>query len=245
MIKSKFNLIFLVLIVLSTSLYSDDSFDEFEDEMKVETTIDPLSGYNRAMTSFNDVTYEYVLGPVAKTYGNVVHEEIRGSIRNFFHNLLFPIRLVNNLLQFKFENSAEETGRFLINSTIGLLGFFDVAQSEFELVPHNEDFGQTLGHWGVGSGFHIVWPFLGPSNLRDSFGSFGVDSYLNPTVYYDNRPHNLLHNSTETIGANVVKQVNNTSFTYKNYEMMRKDAIDLYPYLRDSYEQYREKKIKE
>jgi phospholipid-binding lipoprotein MlaA len=241
----RFKYTFLILIILSTSSYSNDSFEDFEDEIQVEKRIDPLSGYNRAMTSFNDVTYEYVFRPVAKTYGDVVHDEIRGSVRNFFHNLFFPIRLVNNLLQLKFENSAEETGRFLINSTVGLFGLFDVAQSEFNLVAHDEDFGQTLGYWGVGSGFHIVWPFLGPSNLRDSFGSFGVDAYLNPTLHYENRPHNLLDNSKDALGVNIFKQINNTSLRYKNYDTMKKDAIDLYPFLRDSYEQYRDKQIEE
>jgi phospholipid-binding lipoprotein MlaA len=236
---------FLFLFLSFTTVYSSDSFDEFEDEIKVEKRIDPLSGYNRVMTSFNDVTYEYVLGPVARTYGDVVHEDIRTSVRNFFHNLLFPIRLVNNLLQLKFENSAQETGRFLINSTIGFFGFFDVAKNKFELLPHNEDFGQTLGYWGVGSGFHIVWPIFGPSNLRDSIGSFGVDSYLNPTSYYEDRAHNMVDSYEDSMLLKVFGQVNNISFTYKQYENMKKDAIDLYPFLRDSYEQYREKQIEE
>ena len=236
---------FLFLIVSFTTVYSSDSFDEFEEEIKVEKRIDPLSGYNRVMTSFNDVTYEYVLSPVAKTYGDVVHEDIRKGVRNFFHNLLFPIRFVNNLLQFKFQNTLEETERFVLNSTLGFFGFYDISQEEFKIYPHNEDFGQTLGYWGVGSGFHIVWPFFGPSNLRDSIGSFGVDSYLNPLIYYDERPQNILNNIEDSRGILLFKKVNDISFTYKQYKIMKKDAIDLYPYLRDSYEQYRDKQIEE
>ncbi len=239
-----FSFIFLI-VSFTSSLYSSDSFDDFEEEIKVEKRIDPLSGFNRVMTSFNDVTYEYVLSPVARTYGDIVHEDIRKGIKNVFHNLLFPVRFVNNVLQLKFQNALEETERFVLNSTIGILGFVDVGQDNFKIYPHNEDFGQTLGYWGVGSGFHIVWPFFGPSNLRDSIGSFGVDSYLNPTSYYEDRAHNLVNNYEDSMGLKVFEQVNNISFTYKNYEIMKKDAIDLYPFLRDSYEQYRKKQIEE
>lgn len=236
---------FLFLIITFTTLYSSDSFDEFEEEIKVEKRIDPLSGFNRAMTVFNDKTYYYVLSPVAKGYKNVVHKDIRKGVGNFFQNILFPIRFVNNLLQLKFQNTAEETGRFLINSTIGIFGFFDVAGKHYKIYPHNEDFGQTLGYWGVGSGFHIVWPFFGPSNLRDSIGSFGVDSYLNPTTYYEDRAHNMVDSYGESIGLKVYNIVNYTSLHEGEYEKLTKDAIDLYPFLRDSYEQYREKQIEE
>jgi len=236
---------FIFLIGISSSLWCNDSFDDFEEEIGVEKRKDPLSVFNRTMTSFNDTTYEYLLGPVSKTYKNVVHHDVRKGVRNFFHNLLFPIRFVNNLLQLKFQNTLEETERFVLNSTLGFFGFYDISYEQFKIYPHNEDFGQTLGYWGVGSGFHIVWPFLGPSNLRDSIGSFGVDSYLNPTLYYEDRTANLADSYRESMGLKVFEQVNSISFTYKNYETMKKDAVDLYPYLRDSYEQYREKQIEE
>ena len=108
----------------------EDAFlDEFEEEMKVEQKSDPLSGYNRIMTNFNDGVFEYVLAPVASGYQTVVHKEIRSSVGNFFHNILYPIRLINNLLQGKVKNSGEETGRFIINTTVGILGLFDPAKS--------------------------------------------------------------------------------------------------------------------
>jgi phospholipid-binding lipoprotein MlaA len=236
---------FLIFLLFIPASYSSDSFDDLEDEIKVEKRIDPLSGYNRAITSFNDTAYEYVLSPVARTYGDIVHEDIRKGVRNIFHNLKFPIRFVNNILQLKFKNALDETQRFVLNSTIGILGFVDVGQDSFKIYPHNEDFGQTLGYWGVGSGFHIVWPFFGPSNLRDSIGSFGVDAYLNPTSYYEDRSDNLVNNYGDSMGLKIFEQVNNISFTYKQYETMKKDAIDLYPFLRDSYEQYRKKQIEE
>ncbi len=229
----------------TTTQFEDDKFlDEFTDEMKVEEKSDPLNGYNRLMTSFNDGLYEYVLAPVAKGYSKVVGKEIRVSINNFFHNIFYPIRLVNNVLQGKFKNASEETGRFIINSTIGILGLFDPAKSEFGLEPHNEDFGQTLGYWGVGAGPHIVLPFFGPSNLRDTISLY-PDSYTNPADYFEDRGYNYTHNYGEALVLKAYEKVNYVSLHEGEYEKLKKDAIDLYPYLRDVYEQYRQKQIEE
>lgn len=229
---------------ISQNTSEDDFLDEFADEMKVEEKSDPLSGYNRVMTSFNDGVYEYVLAPVSRGYKTVVHEEIRSSIGKFFHNILYPIRLVNNLLQGKIKNSGEETGRFIINTTIGIFGLFDPAKSYFGLEPHDEDFGQTLGYWGVGAGPHIVLPFLGPSNLRDTLSLY-PDSLANPVDYHNHRGYNLTGSYGESLVLKAFDRVNYTSLHEGEYEKLKKDAIDLYPYLRDVYEQYREKKIKE
>ena len=222
----------------------DDFLDEFEEEMEVEQKPDPLSGYNRVMTDFNDGVYEYVLAPVATGYKKVVHKEIRSSVGKFFHNILYPIRLINNLLQGKITNSGEETGRFIINSTIGILGLFDPAKSYFGLEAHNEDFGQTLGFYGVGSGPHIVLPFFGPSNLRDTFSMY-PDSLANPLDYHDDRGYNLTNSYGESLFLKAYERVNHVSLHEGEYEKLKKDAIDLYPFLRDVYEQYREKQIKE
>lgn len=226
-------------------IYEEDLFlDEFADEMKVEKRFDPFSGYNRVMTNFNNGLYEYILAPVGRGYKNVVHVEIRNSVGNFFHNIMYPIRLANNVLQGKIKNSGEETGRFVINSTIGILGLFDPAKSYFKLIPHNEDFGQTLGYWGVGAGPHIVLPFLGPSNLRDTLSLYPT-SFVNPIDYQENRNYNLTNNYREILGLKVLNRVNYVSLHEGEYEKLKKDAVDLYPFLRDVYEQYREKKIRE
>ena len=135
---------------------SDDMLDEFADEMIIEEKCDPFSAYNRVMTSFNDTLWVYFFTPVTNGYNAVVTEEIRTSIDNAFNNLYFPVRLVDNIFQAKFVNASEETGRFVINSTVGVLGLFDPAKSKFDLQEHKEDFGQTLGFYGVGSGPHIV-----------------------------------------------------------------------------------------
>lgn len=229
---------------ISQNSEEDDFLDEFEEEMVIEEKSDPFSGYNRVMTSFNDGVYEYVLSPVARGYDFVVHDEIQQSVGNFFHNILYPIRLVNNLLQGKFKNSTEETGRFLLNSTVGILGLFDPAKSYFGLEPHDEDFGQTLGYYGVGAGPHIVLPFFGPSNLRDTLSIY-PNTLINPVDYRSNREYNLTHNYGESLVLKLYDRVNYTALHKGQYEKMKKDAVDLYPYLRDVYEQYREKKIKE
>ncbi len=222
---------------------SDDFDDEFEDEFAQEEVFDPLSGYNRFMTTFNDTFYVYVLDPVARGYRYILHKEIRSSIGNFFHNLLYPVRLVNNVLQLKFKNAVEETGRFLVNSTVGILGLFDPAKSYLEWEKHDEDFGQTLGHYGVGGGFHIVLPFLGPSNLRDTFGLF-PDAELSP-LYDNGRSYSIAHNDLESLGYIGFERLNFVSLHIGEYEELKKDAVDLYPFLRNIYEQYREKLIKE
>ncbi len=227
----------------------DDFDDEFGDPAEQEI-FDPLSGYNRGMTSFNDWFYTWVLDPTARGYRWVVPEGGRRAVGRFFKNLLFPVRFVNNALQAKFKNTGEETGRFVINSTVGLFGFFDPAKSWFGLERHQEDFGQTLGHYGVGGGFHLVLPLLGPSNLRDSLSLY-PDFLADPTnskfvVRRENGGH-VLYGDSELapIGTKAVEVVNYTSLHIGEYDNLKKDAVDLYPFLREVYEQNRNKNIAE
>lgn len=227
----------------------DDSFDEFDDEFddefsqEVEVEFDPLSGYNRLMTGFNDNLYTYVVFPLGRGYNYITPLQLRLSIGNFFHNLQYPVRVVNNLLQLKFVYSVEETGRFLINSTVGIVGLFDPAKYWFDLEKHDEDFGQTLGHYGVGGGFHVVLPFFGPSNLRDAL-SLPVDWYVDPFFYQDGRSYNLLaQNFWQSIGLKSFQYFNEYSGNIEDYEALKKDAIDLYPLLKNVYEQNRAKEI--
>jgi len=242
------NIIFTIILLFNAALASDtinsDFSDEFSDE-KLEV-FDPLSGYNRVMTSFNDKVYIYVFDPVTRGYKVVMPEVARTGVSNFFDNLLFPIRFVNNLLQFKFENSAEELGRFLINSTFGLLGFMDPAGEQLGWEAHDEDFGQTLGFYGVGSGFHIVLPILGPSNLRDTFGLV-ADGYVSPLNNFGDKDlkYKIPNNDEQTIYISSSKNVNKNSFHLGRYQDIKKDALDLYPFLRNIYEQKRKNEIKE
>ena len=232
----------------TTSIVSDDFGDEFGDEFEeVQVEIfDPLSGYNRVMTSFNDGVYTYALNPIASGYTYILPQTARVGISNFFNNLLFPLRFTNNLLQLKFQNSAEELGRFLINSTFGLLGFMDPAKTELGWEEHDEDFGQTLGHYGVAEGFHVVLPLLGPSNLRDIVG-LAADSYVSPlsTIGSSDIQYKIPNNTLENVGITTSKTVNSTSLRLGQYEAIKKDALDLYPFLRDVYNQARQKQIEE
>ena len=222
----------------------DEFLDEFEDEMEVKEVFDPLYGYNKFMTNVNDNLYIYILKPVSNGYKAVVHVKIRDSVNNFFHNILYPIRFVNNILQGKFSNAVEETQRFTLNTTIGLFGFFDPADKYYKLKKHNEDFGQTLGYYGIGSGFHIVLPILGSSNLRDVISIY-PDSYLNPGIYIDERSWNLVKNRDHSLLLKGYQTINHTSTNGNQYDNLRKDAVELYPFLRDVYEQYRDNQIKE
>ncbi len=228
--------------------FADEGFDdeEFSDEFSAETEelFDPLSGYNRLMTGFNDGLYVYVLDPVLFRGYNYIPEQARISVNNFFENLYYPVSLVNNVFQLKLSHTGSETLRFVINSTLGVLGLFDPARSWFGLEPHQEDFGQTLGHYGVGSGFHIVLPFFGPTNLRDLSGDF-IDFYVNPIYYVDVRGYNFVNNTYQGWAVISYKQFNKMSIHTKEYDNVRQDALDLYPFIRDLYEQNRQKQIEE
>lgn len=224
--------------------FADDSFsDEFATESK-EEPFDPLSGYNRMMTGFNDGLYEYLLEPVLFRGYNYIPREARVSVNNFFENLYYPVSVVNNILQLKVKNTGTETLRFVINSTLGVVGLFDPAKSWFGFEPHQEDFGQTLGYYGVGGGFHIVLPFFGPTNLRDLSGDF-IDFYVNPLYYVDVRKYNMVNNKYQGWALITYKEFNYFSLHTNEYDNIRKDALDLYPFLRDLYEQHRQKEIEE
>ena len=202
----------------------------------IEAIADPLEPMNRFFFEFNDRLYFWVLKPVATGYRTVVAEDVRMSIRDFFHNLLAPVRIVNNLLQGKMENTATEVGRFVINSTLGVAGFGDPAKNEFGLERKEEDLGQTLGVYGAGDGFYICWPLLGPSSLRDSVGFVG-DSFLNPLSYVMASDFGA---GAATYGG---REVNDTSLTLGDYEDFKEAAFDPYIAVRDAYQQYRRNKV--
>lgn len=241
-------ILLLTLTIFSFTQAEDGFIDDFDSEFnktKIEV-FDPLSGYNRLMTTFNDKIYMNVLDPTARAYEYVLPQTVRISFDHFFNNLMFPVRFVNNILQLKFQNSAEELGRFFVNTIWGLAGFMDVAKSELGWKEHKEDFGQTLGFYGVGDGFHIVIPFLGPSNLRDIVG-LGADSYVSilSTTGSSDLNYKIPNTQVEQIGIKAYDVVNSTSLRLGQYESIKKDALDLYPFLRDVYTQARKKQIEE
>jgi phospholipid-binding lipoprotein MlaA len=176
-----------------------------------------------------------VLKPVATGYKTVVPEEARVCVRNFFNNLAFPVRFVNNVFQGKFFGAFEETCGFLVNSTVGLGGLADVAKA-IDLKRHDEDLGQTLAVYGSGPAFYINWPFFGPSTLRDTIGGVG-DAFLDPLSYIGEYWYSP--------GARAFNVVNETSLRIGDYESLKKAALDPYVALRDAYYQNRLSKIRE
>ena len=223
-----------------TSEGDEDDFDYgMEDVPTAEqvTIADPWEPFNRAMFTFNDRLYFWVLKPVAEGYSAVLPEPARVSVGNFFSNLRSPIRLVNCLLQANFIGAATELFRFMLNSTIGLAGLFDPAGGEeIGLVRQDEDFGQTLGSYGVGQGFFIVWPILGPSSPRDTVGMIG-DYFSYPISYLD--PWYVW------IGVRGYQAINDTSLSIGDYEAILEAAIDPYLAVRNAYIQFRQKKVEE
>ncbi|MGB3398619.1 MAG: VacJ family lipoprotein [Candidatus Deferrimicrobiaceae bacterium] len=218
--------------------FSDKDLDVLYEEVDagVVHVADPVAPLNRALFYFNDKLYFWVLKPVAKGYKYVVPTPVRVGVKNFFYNLITPVRLANCVLQGKFRSAGVEIQRFVINSTAGMLGFADLAQNNPDLTAGEEDLGQTFGSYGVGNGFYIVWPFLGPSTLRDTVGMAG-DLFLNPANYV--RP------AEAALGITAYEKVNNTSFHIGDYEAIKEASLDPYSAIRDAYVQYRNKKIKE
>ena len=153
-------------VVSGEKVARTDASAKEADAEEPQNAHDPLQGFNRAMYTFNDKFDRYLLKPVAKGYRAITPKPVRRSVSNFFGNLHDPGIMLNNLLQGKPKQAASDLGRFLMNTTVGILGLFDVA-SNVGLEKHDEDFGQTLAKWGVGDGPYLVLPFFGPSNLRD------------------------------------------------------------------------------
>jgi phospholipid-binding lipoprotein MlaA len=224
--------------IKSESKSSDDeNFNEDEAAGEKAQIADPIEPLNRAMYHFNDKLYFWALKPVAQGYNMVVPEVARISVKNFFSNLRFPARFVSCLLQADFSGAATEFGRFTINTVWGIGGLLDPSSNkELDLQKQDTDLGQTLGVYGVGQGFYIVWPILGPSSPRDSVDVVG-DYFLYPVSYIN--PWYVW------LGVRGYEEVNDTSLRIGDYESLKDAAIDPYIALRDAYVQYRLKKVEQ
>ncbi|MGB3211717.1 MAG: VacJ family lipoprotein [Desulforhopalus sp.] len=213
-------------------LGDDQVESDFLDEEPVVSVYDPLEPVNRVFFEFNDVFYEWILKPVTDGYIWVMPRELRESFDNFFYNLAMPVRLLNSLLQGNIEQSGVVLERFLINSTVGVWGLADVANKEFGIEPRRADFGQTLGKWGMGEGVYILWPFLGPSNIRDSVGLV-ADGYTHPIPYFhDNRVLDVAYYTTN--------RVNSLSLNPDVYDDLKRYSVDPYVAARQAYYEYRQ-----
>ncbi|MCC6763691.1 MAG: VacJ family lipoprotein [Deltaproteobacteria bacterium] len=190
---------------------------------------DPWQRMNRGIFWFNDQCDVYVLEPVAKGWDVVMPERAETSISNFFANLRFPVVMVNNLLQGKPGAAAIDVGRFMVNTSFGIAGLFDPA-TLWGLTKHNEDFGQTLGVWGVPPGPYLVLPLFGPSNPRDTAG-MPVDYVLSITP--------LVLNSFWWTGAGVVNVVNTRAQYLDEVRNAKEASLDYYVFARNAYYQRR------
>lgn len=222
--------------------FADDEFSDEEallDEQALElegvSVWDPLEPVNRGIFWFNDKAYRYVLKPVARGL-RIVPKPVRKSGLNFFSNLLMPVRVVNALLQLKFKAAGTELARFGINTTIGVVGLFDPADKHFNIKKHSEDFGQTLGFYGLGHGLYLVIPIWGPSSIRDGIGIFG-DAAVDPLFY--------IFDDEDALAAKMFDSVNYLSLDNDTYESLTDDSIDPYATIRDAYLQFRKKSVAE
>lgn len=164
---------------------TDQEFASRQSVRRKEKNPDPFEKFNRAMFKFNIRLDKYVAKPLAKGYRVVTPKPLRKGISNFFRNLREPIVILNDLLQGKFKQGGSDLGRFLMNSTLGLFGFLDLASAS-GLKRHDEDLGQTLGKWGIKDGPYLILPFFGPSNVRDTFGLVG-DYQVDPVRQKDDK----------------------------------------------------------
>ncbi|WP_334118317.1 MlaA family lipoprotein [Limnobacter sp.] len=193
--------------------------------MRAPSDSDPLEGLNRTVDGFNQVVDKAVVKPLAQGYDKVTPPEIKTVIGNFFSNLEDVSVAFNNLLQGKPKAAGSDITRFALNTTIGIVGVADVA-TELGFEKHNEDFGQTLGVWGVGSGPYLVLPLIGPSTLRDAPGRL-VDAPLDPLYHYDDvRVRNSLF---------VVNAVNKRARLLPATDLVERVALDQYAFVRDAY----------
>jgi phospholipid-binding lipoprotein MlaA len=205
--------------------------DPWEDEAEeIDSISDPLEPMNRAFFQFNDKLYFWVLKPVATGYNTVVPQLARVCIRNFFSNLVMPIRAVSCLLQGKFEGLGIELVRFVVNTSAGFLGFQDVAKQALNFPVQDEDLGQVFAFYGIGPGFYLDLPFLGPYSLRSAVG-WGGGLFVNPLNY--------MVDFWPNVGIRTFDIVNNTSLRIGDYEAMKEAALDPYVAMRDAYYQYR------
>ena len=218
------------------ALLKDDwEFSEDQEPQQQYTVADPIEPVNRVIFKFNDKLYEWLLRPLALGYRKVTPRVVRTGFQNFFTNLAAPIRIINCALQGKGKSASLEFGKFLVNSTVGGLGFGDLFTHYPELYPDPEDLGQSLAKYGIHDGFYIVLPFLGPSTLRDTVGQVG-DGFLDPVNYLDP--------PAKAVAVKGFNTVNRLTFRIEDIDDAKRAALDPYEAARNFYIQSRQNRIK-
>lgn len=224
--------------VVGEDYFDDDYLEDYSAQVIIP---DPLEPWNRFWFKFNDIFIEYAARPISKGYTFITPAPARRGLKNFFYNLRAPVRVINCLLQGKGQEAGVEFSRFFLNTIAGFGGFMDVAKQYKTVVPATgEDFGQTLGRWGLGEGVYLVWPFLGPSNVRETFGSAGnylMGYYTNPIKQFGDFDWTL------ELGISAVEVINGLDDTLKAYDTIKGMAVDPYTAMRDGYTQLRRSAI--
>ena len=208
---------------------SPSAGEDFED--------DPFESFNEKMFWFNrEVLDRYVLKPIATGWDFLLPDPVQRGVHNFFDNLAVVRRVVNNSLQLKFNGAGSELARFTINSTVGVVGFFDVAKDAFGIEQRDEDTGQTFGVWGAGPGPYLVLPFLPPLTIRDGIG-YAFDVAMTPYTYFIPWWASVAGTATST--------VNERSLNLDRFERVAESTVDLYGAVRNGYLQRRAAAIKQ
>lgn len=227
----------LSLLASAAGLYAADRSEggpATESEATVEE--DPWEPFNERMFFFNRQVDRFVIKPIATAWDFLLPDPVQRSIHNAIDNLDVVRRLTNNLLQLKFGGAGREVARFTINSTIGVVGLFDVAKDGFGINPSNEDTGQTLGVYGVGPGPYLVLPLLPVMTVRDGFG-LAADTAMNPL--------NWVLPIGATAGIYATNVVNERSLNLDKFEKVEESVVDLYSAVRNAYLQRRAAAIRE
>lgn len=218
---------------------------DFDAETEETSQIsDPLEPWNRFWFGFNDVFYSYLFRPLGVGYNYVLPSPVRSGVSNFFFNWKFPIRFVNSLLQGKLLGAGVEFSRFVGNTLFGGLGVYNILEGKKAVVEtDDEDFGQTLGVWGIGAGPYIVWPILGPSTVRDTFGLAG-DYFLDPITYIN--PWYLPYSNPTwwSLTASGSRTLSTVADHIDEIDALKESSVEQYSAFRNVYVQTREKKLK-
>lgn len=249
----KSGLLFLLFLLFSNNVLAQSStqfnFDEdYEgEEQGIETKesliYDPLEVINRPIFGFNEFIDKYAILPIVRQYHRFTPDPVRKSVHNFVTNIFSPFSVVNSLLQGNGTNAMASFSSFLINSTLGVGGLFDVA-GERKIKYHYEDLGQTLGHYGLSTGPYLVIPFLGPSDLRD-FAGFAAERAVDPLSF------NLLEvggqrefiTTATSVSLATITAVDLRESLIETVDNIRKDSFDVYATFRSAYLQRRESLI--
>ena len=235
----KTSLIFISFLILLTAGCAAVPKDPAALAAYREAT-DPLEPMNRKIFAFNMAADKYAMRPIVKGYRKVTTPGFRLKARTFLSNLKTPLTVVNDLLQLNFKNAGRDLSRFVINSTIGFLGVYDVAD-RMGIAPNYQGFGTTMAVWGIPAGPYLVLPFLGPSNVRDAAGT-AANVVFDPFTYISYQNDN-----DDVTRAFIIADIVEALAAYENsLELLdegRKSSLDFYAYMRSMYQQYRKKTI--